>query len=33
MHMQIEEAVVNGRSTTCYGLNLVRDLNQKALTF
>ena len=31
--MQMEETVVNGRSTLCYGLNLVLDLTQKLLHF
>ena len=27
--MQMEETVVNGRSTPCNGLNLILDLTQK----
>ena len=29
--MQRERTVANGRSTSCHGLNLVLDLNQKVL--
>ena len=31
--MQIEGTVVNRRSTTCHGLNLVLDLNENVLKF
>ena len=31
--MQMEETVVNGRSTPYHGLNLVLDLTQKGLHF
>ena len=33
IHMQMEETVVNGRSTACHRLKLVLDLNQKVLKF
>ena len=33
IHMLREGTVTNGRNTTCHGLNLVLDLNQKVLQF
>ena len=31
IYVQIAETLVNGRSTTCHGFNLVLDLNQMVL--